>query len=130
MARQLATVDCVRRFAVVAVVRDSDGAAVVAVGRLEFADPTTAEVALIVRDDYQSLGLGTAMLGRLINTARRRRAVVIKASVLAENRTMLTLLASKGFVARDADLGVIDLTLRREEPLSAPALLSSKYVPS
>jgi hypothetical protein len=43
---------------------------------------------------------------------------------------MLTLLASKGFVARDADLGVIDLTLRREEPLSAPALLSSKYVPS
>jgi GNAT superfamily N-acetyltransferase len=123
LAQHLATVDFVRRFAVVAVVEEMHRTAVVAVGRLEFGDAKTAELALVVRDDYQSLGAGTAILTRLLETARRRGAAVIQASVLAENQTMLTLLASKGFTTGDADLGVIELTLyRKEGPADRPVL--------
>ena len=116
MALYLASVDFVGRHAIVGVVDEMEGPAVVVVGRVEFGEPGTAELALVARDDYQALGLGTAMLARLVETARWRGASVIVAPVLGENAAMLKLLAASGFVGGEARMGVIELTLDAENP--------------
>ncbi|MBF0158602.1 MAG: GNAT family N-acetyltransferase [Magnetococcales bacterium] len=47
-----------------------------------------AEVALIVRDDWQGRGIGAFMLDRLITLARRSGIAGFTATVLPDNRTM------------------------------------------
>ena len=75
-------------------------------------DPRTAEVAVAVTDAWQRRGLGTLLLHDL--TARAREAGVerFSASVLAENETMLDMLARLGgthVIGREH--GVIELIM-------------------
>jgi acetyltransferase len=111
-ARYFADVDFDRRFAIVAVVREARRHSIVAVGRFDIGADATAEMALVVRDDYQALGLGTAILTRLLDIARGRGVRTMTASVLGENRPMLKLLGSKGFDAVASEHGVTELRRR------------------
>jgi RimJ/RimL family protein N-acetyltransferase len=60
------------------------------------ADPSTAEIAIVVRDDYQREGLGRALsrLVRYVAQARGVRQLCINA--LAENRAIMRLIRSSG----------------------------------
>lgn len=104
-AEYLASVDFERRFAVVATVREDGRERIVAVGRFDVTDEQTAEAAVVVRDDYQRQGLGTAILSRLTGIARGRGIRTFTGEVLPENTQMLGLLRRQGMklgVPRDA----------------------------
>lgn len=70
---QLLDVDQVNRIALVATTTDDTGCEIfVAVARAHRAPgEEEAEAAVVVRDDYQNLGLGLHMLQRLVEAARR-----------------------------------------------------------
>ena len=82
----LTQVDYVNRLAFVV----EDGDELVAVGRYD-REPTTtsAEVAFVVRDDYQHLGLGHRLLEALADAAYERGITTFTAETLFENRDMM-----------------------------------------
>ena len=86
------------RVALVAVIADDP--AIHAVGRYAKESDGVAEVALVVDDALQGLGLGTALLGRLARLARERGFTTFSALVLPENSTMLSLFERTGWPTR------------------------------
>lgn len=54
-------------------------------------EPTIAEAAITVVDDYQGRGIGTAMIGLLEGLAHRRGIRTFRNYVLAENKPMLAI---------------------------------------
>jgi GNAT superfamily N-acetyltransferase len=88
---RLMDIDGHERFALGASVRrDSEWvpAAVARFARVH-TEPDTAEPALTVVDEFQGLGLGTALYGRLAEAARSRGYRRFVAEVLPENERML-----------------------------------------
>ena len=72
------------------------GIAVVRYVQLE-AEPTVAEIAATVSDDWQGHGLGTEMVMELIAQARNDGFAALRASVLAANRRSIAMLLRTGF---------------------------------
>src|SRR5712691_5196436 len=62
LVRRLACVDYRRRLAVVAEDEGAGCAGVVALASFSAVDETTAEVAVVVQDDWQRQGVGTALV--------------------------------------------------------------------
>src|SRR5580765_2982663 len=76
----------------------SGGREILGVGRLTRTHGTNdAEMALLVSDDFHHRGLGTELLRRLIDIARREKIERITADILAENRTMQRICEGLGF---------------------------------
>lgn len=109
MLREMVEVDQHRHVAFVAeeLLADS-GAAPAAAPRL-VADaryvrspqrPAEAEFAIAVADAWQGLGLGRALIARLLRHARREGVRTLVGDVLAENRRMIVLMQGLGAVAR------------------------------
>jgi RimJ/RimL family protein N-acetyltransferase len=111
-AHMLATVDYVKRLALIAEVDTPGGPELVAVARYEpTGDPKTAEVAFVVQDAWQNRGLGTALLHDLLRAARVRGIERFSAYVLATNRRMLDLISRfTTVVERKLDSGVVEAT--------------------
>ena len=100
-------VDHHKREALVAV---ADGE-IVGVARLErLADPTRAEVAFVVADEWQGIGLGTLLYDRLAARARQLGITTIVADTLPENWPMLAVFRRAGGVLRMDD-GVVAVTV-------------------
>lgn len=59
-------------------------------------DPTTAEVALVIRDDYQHEGLGTVLFDLLIQVAMVRGLKCLRAVALEENHGIKRLVHNTG----------------------------------
>lgn len=81
--------------------------------------PQSCEFAVSVADDWGGAGLGGALLGTLIEAARRRGLREMTGFVLAENEPMLRLARRLGFeIARDPDDYAVRLCrlALREEP--------------
>lgn len=85
----------------------------IAVGRYDRCeDPTKAEVAFVVADEYQHHGLGPLLLARLAERARGAGIGTFKAETLAENSPMLTVFRCSGYPMRTTcSFGVVDVTL-------------------
>jgi acyl-CoA hydrolase/GNAT superfamily N-acetyltransferase len=78
-------------------------------------DPGTglAEVALVVRDEWQGRGLGRALFDRLVTLAGAQGLHGFSASVLASNGRMLSLFRACGLPMTDVlESGVHELTLQ------------------
>lgn len=70
----------------------------VAVARLiKIADSNVAEVAFVVADQHQHHGLGTYLLDRIIDIARKEGIAALEAVVLADNFSMKDLFRRAGF---------------------------------
>jgi ribosomal protein S18 acetylase RimI-like enzyme len=79
-----------------------DGEAAAGVGRwVRLADPTAADVAVTILDEYQRRGIGRLLLQTLAISARARGIGVLHFDVLAENEAMKGLLESIGAVPTD-----------------------------
>ncbi|MGY1695881.1 GNAT family N-acetyltransferase [Geodermatophilus sp. SYSU D00814] len=89
-AARLVQVDHDLREALVAVV----GGEVVGVARYDRSpeDPATADVAVVVEDAWQGVGIGRQLLGELTELAARRGVRALTADVQADNDRMVGLL--------------------------------------
>jgi acetyltransferase len=87
---------------------------IVAVGRLTRAPATReAEVAVLVADAFQRCGLGSELLGRLIQVGRDENLERITATILPENMMMRGLAKRHGFeTVKDADFSAIRIALK------------------
>ncbi|MBN1443740.1 MAG: GNAT family N-acetyltransferase [Planctomycetes bacterium] len=115
------SIDYTRELALVGVVEDPGGDQIVAVGRYA-RDPKSraAEVAFLVRDDWQNLGIGHYLFQTLAEIARSKRIDTFQASVLASNHAMLRVFQASGFdlkMHREDEVYEIevDLTPRKEK---------------
>jgi RimJ/RimL family protein N-acetyltransferase len=96
--QKFVVVDYRREMAIIATVRDENGEIVTGVGQyfMHEQDPT-AEVAFIVRDDYQNNGIGTELLKYLTHLAKRQGLRGFTAEVLLENAPMNHMFERMGF---------------------------------
>ena len=95
-AEYLAAVDGRERLGAVATAEDEQGETVVALASLVVINADRAELGLVVRDDYQGLGLGSGLGEALAAAAARRGIRFLTGIILTENRPMLRLAASRG----------------------------------
>ena len=90
-----------------------DGDRMVGVGRYErIPDTAEAEVAFVVTDDHQHLGIGMLLLDHLAEVARGHGVETFVAQTLSDNRDMLGVFLSSGFpVETSASAGTVTLRL-------------------
>lgn len=75
----------------------------------------TAEVAFVVRDDYQNMGIGWELLSYITYLARKKGLLGFTAQVLVSNKPMLHLFEKKGFIIekrRDAEIYELKLSFQ------------------
>jgi acetyltransferase len=86
----------------------------IAVGRLTRMPGTReAEVAVLVTDAFQHCGLGSELLGRLIQVGRDEKLERITATTLPENMAMRNLMARHGFQpVKSTDFSEIRIELK------------------
>ncbi|WP_341251547.1 GNAT family N-acetyltransferase [Euzebya pacifica] len=101
--------------ALIALDPDLEGAPGIGVARyIRLAeDPTIAEAAITVLDDYQGRGIGTTLLGKLEPLAWERGIRTFRNYVLAENKAMLEIFAQLDgtFVREEAGLYRVDVPI-------------------
>lgn len=111
LLRLITCVDYHRRLALLAESDADDGAEVVALSEFTGIDDRTAEVGLVVRDDWQRQGLGTALATRTLLAAEARGFDRFVAQVLLENAGVLRLLHHVGVVvSTKTRYGVSEIT--------------------
>jgi GNAT superfamily N-acetyltransferase len=96
LLRLLTGVDYQRRLALLAEFQTSDGANVVALGSFGATEDGGAEVALVVRDEWQRQGIGTIVAARLLRAAEARGFHRFVAHALWDNRAIRSLLRRVG----------------------------------
>jgi GNAT superfamily N-acetyltransferase len=113
MLAYLTEVDGVDHFAWVAVHADHPdlGLGVARYVRLKD-EPTVAEAAITVVDEYHGRGLGTVLLGLLAARARENGVTSFRAYVQEENAPMLDLLDELGASAQRDSPGVLAMDVR------------------
>jgi GNAT superfamily N-acetyltransferase len=91
-------IDYTKDMVIMAVNKEEEIEEVLGIGQF-YIDKSTraAEVGLVVRDDYQSRGIGTEILSYLTLIAKRQGLLGFTAEVLLENRPMLHLFETMGF---------------------------------
>jgi GNAT superfamily N-acetyltransferase len=99
-----------------ALIAVTEADAIVGVARYvrELEDPSRAEVAVTVTDEWQSRGVGTALLQTLARLARENGVEHFIGVCLAENREMLQLFEELGPTTRrrtDGDVIEVEVTL-------------------
>jgi acetyltransferase len=102
LAVELADVDQEQRVAIAAVPRRGACGPILGVARFHAsrADADRAELAILVEDAYQNLGLGRHMLARLFEEARTRALRLLYGYVLYGNEPVLRLLRGSGHPLR------------------------------
>jgi protein lysine acetyltransferase len=120
LMRYLFEVDYVHHF--VWVMTDGFDGPVVADARFvrDEGDPTVAEVAFIVGDDYQRRGIGTFLMGALAVAAAYHGVQRFSAQVLTENYPMRAILDRFGAAWHRDDLGVVSTVIDVPHPPDPP----------
>lgn len=86
---------------------------IVGLGQYAIIESThTADVAFVIRDDHQNLGIGRELLAYLTVLAKRRGLLGFSADVLMENLAMLHLFESRGFdIQKRTSEGVYEIKM-------------------
>jgi acetyltransferase len=85
---------------------------ILAVGRLNrLSDPTKAEVALLVADEFQGFGLGSELLRQLVQAAKDQGIPWVEAEMLRDNTAIQRVLKKLGFRFRLIDPRSVRATL-------------------
>jgi RimJ/RimL family protein N-acetyltransferase len=121
IARQLSCGDYQRQLAVIAVYKfDTDEEETIGLGSFGAIDDATAEVALVVRDDWQRQHVGTELANRILQAAEARGFRRFVANVLHHNMAIRRLLGHVGLiVAGRFSAGVAELAFVRSSRSSA-----------
>jgi RimJ/RimL family protein N-acetyltransferase/acyl CoA:acetate/3-ketoacid CoA transferase beta subunit len=106
-------VDYRKEMVILAALRGETGDMIVGLGQY-FIDESnhTAEVAFVVRDDYQNMGIGQELLSYLTQLAKKNGLHGFTAEVLAGNEKMLHLFENSGFMTeKRTDAGTCELKM-------------------
>ncbi len=106
-------IDYTREIVILVIIESEAKEEIVGVGQYGINEMRhSAEVALVVRDDYQNKGIGTELLAYLTHLAKRQGLLGFTAEVLVENRPMLHLFEKMGFdTQKRSDAGVYELKM-------------------
>lgn len=112
--QEFVVVDYTKHVAILAVLKQAEKESVVGMGEYRVEEGThTADVAFVVRDEYQGKGVGTELLDYLIYLAKRQGLLGFTAEVLMENQTMLRLFEKAGFdIEKRGSEGVYELKMK------------------
>jgi len=98
-AQYFANVDYHHRMALVGTIMEDGGESIIAVARYDFigdAQPGAAECAIVVRDDFQNRGLGTAIMIRLTRYARQHGVNAFTATIHVSNTGIINFVRKSG----------------------------------
>ena len=111
--QEFVIIDYTKEMVILATVKDAEIEKAAAVGQYGINEQThSAEVSLVVRDDYQNKGIGTTLLSYLTYLAKREGLMGFTAEVLVENRPMLHLFEKMGFdIQKRSAQGVYEMKM-------------------
>ncbi len=111
--QEFGIVDYANRMMILAIVEGDSKETIAAIGQYEINEKMhTAEVALVVKDKYQNMGVGHDLLSYLTRLARRRGLLGFTAEVLVENKPMLNLFKKMGFdTEKRSEEGVYEMRM-------------------
>ncbi len=111
--QEFGVVDYANSMMILAIVEEDSRETIAAIGQYEINKKMqTAEVALVVKDKYQNMGVGHDPLTYLTRLARRRGLLGSTADVLVENKPMLDLFKKMGFdTEKRSDEGVFEMRM-------------------
>jgi RimJ/RimL family protein N-acetyltransferase len=108
-------IDPVTECALVAVTGSEDQEKLVGVARFVVESPQEADIAIVLADAWQGLGLGRELMSRLIVAARRYGVRKLSGHVLATNTGMLALARRLGFATlRLGTVTTVSLDIQRQ----------------
>jgi acyl-CoA hydrolase/GNAT superfamily N-acetyltransferase len=116
--QEYVVVDHLRETVMLAVIKEDDRDTVVGIGQYVIYDEQShaAEVAIVIRDDYQHKGIGRELIGYLEYLAKKQGVLGFTASVLMDNRTMLGLFEHMGFdIEKRNEAGMYELKMTFRE---------------
>ena len=97
-------IDYDSEFAIVAELIEADHRRILGVVRIVIqSDMRTAEIAFIIADPWQGLGLGSKMLDYMIKICKEKRLKTVYALVLLDNFRAINFLNKKGCTIESAD---------------------------
>jgi acyl-CoA hydrolase/RimJ/RimL family protein N-acetyltransferase len=110
-------IDFTKEIVILAVLPGGEKDTLAGVGQYSINEGTrNAEVAFVVKDEYQRQGIGTELLNYLTQLAKRQGLHGFTAEVLAENKPMMHLFEKAGFdIDRSVSSGVYELTMSFRE---------------
>lgn len=92
-------VDYTREMVILATIEHEGAEVVIGVGQYVVLEGSlTAQVALVIRDDYQGRGLGSELLSYLANIAQKQGLTGFTAEILPDNKHILHLLEKTGHI--------------------------------
>jgi GNAT superfamily N-acetyltransferase len=86
------------------------------VASLHVADGSSAEMAVLIEDDWQRRGIGSALVAELARQARQRGLTCLRADVRADNHFVPPALARMGPTRTSISAGVYTIWLNLERP--------------
>jgi acyl-CoA hydrolase/GNAT superfamily N-acetyltransferase len=111
--QEFVVIDHTQEMVILATIGNEEKETVAGVGQYGIMeDQHIAEVALVVRDDFQNLGIGQEVLSYLTLLARKQGLLGFTAEVLVENTAMLHLFEKQGFdIQKRSAEGVYELQM-------------------
>ena len=111
--QEFVIIDYTREMVILACLKEGELEKIVGMGQYFINENDhSAEVALVIRDDYQNKGIGRELLSYLTYLAKREGLLGFTAEVLVENRPMLHLIETMGFdIQRQNEQGVYEMKL-------------------
>jgi acyl-CoA hydrolase/RimJ/RimL family protein N-acetyltransferase len=106
-------IDYTKEITLLAVSQQENREVLLGIGQYSLNEGThTAEVAFLVRDQYQNQGIGTELISYLTFLAKRQGLLGFTAEVLMGNTAMLHVFENMGFdMEKRRDEGVVELTM-------------------
>ncbi len=117
-AMPMVSIDYNKDMALVATVEDVAGEKIIGIGRYMRGskEDEMAEVAFMVRDEWQNRGMGRALLSSLIDIAKSCGIKGFVASVLHDNKQMMSVFHASGYAIRtEFENGVYSVSFRFDE---------------
>jgi RimJ/RimL family protein N-acetyltransferase len=110
--QEYVVIDYTKEISILAVVEDGEKEDIAGLGAYTIDEAAhTADIAFVVRDEYQNKGIGTELLAYLTQLAKRQGLLGFTAEVLVENQPMLHLFEKLLDVKKTVDSGVWDLDM-------------------
>jgi GNAT superfamily N-acetyltransferase len=90
---------------------DDDGRFIAVAQYCEMGDPRTAQIAVVVLDEYQRQGIGRALVGAIMRCARANGYDRLFVKTLLDNDAGMALFSEFGFQPYSDENGVVELRL-------------------